>query len=130
MIQYAILSPDGYPLQLGTAPALPEGATELPAGADLTRLARMRFTGGSWIDRPQPMAAVDHDAAGAAIVTVSGAAPGSRLVVIDVEWGEAIFTDTFDLAGQWRLPDPGSYSIEIETPLPWLPQVLRVEVPA
>lgn len=130
MIQYAILSEDGYPQQLGTAQSLPEGAIEIAASADLTRLARMRLVDGVWIDRPQPMGSVEPAASGAAIVTVSGAAPGSRLVVIDLEWGEPIFSETFDVAGQWRLPDPGGYAVEVEAPSPWLPLVLRVEVPA
>lgn len=130
MIQYAILSEDGYPQQLGTAQSLPEGAIEIPASADLTRLARMRLADGVWIDRPQPQLDVVKDEQGAAVLIITGAPAGTVLRVSDIEADELIYRETFDVMGQWRFPDAGRYSIEVDPPLPWLPAILGLGVPA
>lgn len=127
MMKYAILDENGIPLVLAEETSLPSGAVLLDGSAHLETLSRQMVSGGVWVDRPVTI--LTATSGPSAVVTLVASSEAASVRILDMDAGEVLLETTAGPGADWEFVDPGSYQIEIEPALPWLPATLQLEVP-
>lgn len=127
MIQYAILDEHGCIELAGITDFPPVGHIPLSTKFPLWSVEYLMFKDGEWQERP----ALDDPVITAGGFTLTNCPPGTRGAVFDKLTG-VYFGEVLEENGviEIELPDPGTYSVEIETPKPWIkpePFTLTIE---
>jgi hypothetical protein len=126
-MKFAILTSAGIPSRLSETESAPEGATILPENAALEVISRQMFIDGAWQDRPA--ARLDLALGSPARVTLVSASEPATVTIFDLDADEPLAAGLAAPGDHWEFPDPGRYAVEVDPALPWLPAVLRFEVP-
>ncbi len=114
---YAELGAMGCPVQVGTAPELPEGKVEIPA-ATIADAWGLMLVSGEWMPRPVLAAPVMSGLT----VMLPDAPEGTT---IEATQGSSITTVT---GAAITVPAAGGYWIEVTPPLPTMPMRFRAEL--
>ncbi|WP_375175518.1 hypothetical protein [Pseudooceanicola sp.] len=119
MARYVFFDENGAVSAVGSAPYVPEGAYEVPGNFEASMLATMVL-----VERPAPPQwTVDGSA-----YSIEDCPLGTTVKVADQIGGEWLFdytSETEDETISFTLNDPGTYSIELHFPFPYLPRVIE-----
>lgn len=123
MPKYVIFKDDGTIKAAGVGSFPPPAATVLELPLTATAMASMML-----VDRPTaPAMVVDGSS-----YTLPDCVDGTTVRVADQSGGEWLLDQTIVGATVdvvFSLTDPGTYSIEVEFPLPYMPRVTEVVIP-
>lgn len=131
---FAFFNPDGTVKSTGIAPTVPAGAYEMPANLNPAILSKMKADpetlGTEAIDlsprQMSPEFAVSDDT-----YTLADCPIGTVVKVADMIGGEWLLDMTTALENEtvsFTLADPGTYSIEVQFPQPYMPRIQEVVI--
>lgn len=121
MIVWFKVSVDGHTVaEAGRHSMLPSGARQAPEGIEPSELAQLMVVGGELYPRPMSPD-IQSDGTTHSIMDCPA---GTVIEVYDVTGGERLDLITVAVSGTSEiisLPDTGTYSIEVQGPMPALP---------